>query len=111
MSPAMFLLTLLLLCGTLFQPGHLSGGFEMPFGCGGMTMSDQTRQGALNLINRIRSRVALGEFQAKDYLSSANDMEAMRWHCDLETMARTAVLNCSQDPPPVKAENAMNYRL
>ncbi|VDM52756.1 unnamed protein product [Angiostrongylus costaricensis] len=83
-----------------------------------MTMTDQTRQGALNLINRIRSQVALGQFQAAEFLQSANDMNKLRnhkcsvfkrWDCDLETMAQTAVVNCPQNPPPASVTNGMNY--
>uniref|UniRef100_A0A0K0DN40 SCP domain-containing protein n=1 Tax=Angiostrongylus cantonensis TaxID=6313 RepID=A0A0K0DN40_ANGCA len=74
-----------------------------------MFMTDQTRQGALNLINRIRSQVALGQFQAEAFLPSANDMEKLRWDCNLEKMAQTAVINCPRNPPPASVTNGMNY--
>ncbi|KAJ1360639.1 hypothetical protein KIN20_019664 [Parelaphostrongylus tenuis] len=76
-----------------------------------MTITDQTRQGALKLINRIRSRVASGEFQAKNHFPSASDMEAMRWDCILETIAERALLNCPENPLPVSAAHGQNYRL
>uniref|UniRef100_A0A0K0DDB4 SCP domain-containing protein n=1 Tax=Angiostrongylus cantonensis TaxID=6313 RepID=A0A0K0DDB4_ANGCA len=40
-------------------------------------MVDYTREKALDLINRIRSNVALGEFQAKNSMASASDMKKL----------------------------------
>ncbi|KAJ1345989.1 hypothetical protein KIN20_000645 [Parelaphostrongylus tenuis] len=82
----------------------------MPFGCQEINTGDETRQGVLNLINRIRSRVALGEFEGKNHFPSASDMQAMRWDCNLETIANISVTDCAEDSPPAAAMYGMNYQ-
>ncbi|KAJ1374999.1 hypothetical protein KIN20_038220 [Parelaphostrongylus tenuis] len=70
-------------------------------------MSDDIRQGALNLINQIRSQVALGQFRAMNPMPSASDMSKLAWDCNLENIAQRVIHDCPA--PPKSARNAINY--
>ncbi|VDM55712.1 unnamed protein product [Angiostrongylus costaricensis] len=107
----MFRASFLVLFSALLRNVLSGGRFEAPFGCQGLILSDQNRTGALNLLNRIGSSVALGQFQAQNFLSSASDMRKLTWSCNLERLAQTAVNNCPQNPPPLGGPNGRNYRL
>ncbi|KAJ1358683.1 hypothetical protein KIN20_017171 [Parelaphostrongylus tenuis] len=99
------------LCGSVSTPTPPTPAPVIPaFGCQGMTATDEIRQKFLSLINEVRSRVALGEFKAKNVLSSASDMQAMKWDCNLEAVAVRAVRYCGRIPM-LSGSTAMSYRL
>ncbi|KAJ1357051.1 hypothetical protein KIN20_015074 [Parelaphostrongylus tenuis] len=89
-APVIFRRTLLAFYGTAFS-------------CSNLTMSDDVRQEALNLINYTSRRVAFGQFS----LPSTNGMSKL--DCNLEAIAQAAVLNCPQNPPRASATNGLMY--
>ncbi|KAE9413631.1 hypothetical protein Angca_009232, partial [Angiostrongylus cantonensis] len=101
--------TPVVLCIVLLKTSQCSGGYKRPFLCGEKIMVDYTREKALDLINRIRSNVALGEFQAKNSMASASDMKKLRWDCNLEAIAASAVENCQPNATQAITENGVNY--
>ncbi|VDM60269.1 unnamed protein product [Angiostrongylus costaricensis] len=81
------------------------------FGCQGLTLRDENRAEALDMLNGIRSNVAQGTFQAQNPLPSAKNMAKLAWNCDLERLAQQAVDNCPPNPPPIRPANGRNYVL
>ncbi|KAJ1363996.1 hypothetical protein KIN20_023978 [Parelaphostrongylus tenuis] len=89
----------------------VSSRYEPPFGCPQQyTLNDQNRTEALNLINQIRSSVALGTFQGQTFLPPASDMNKLQWNCDLEKIAQDIVANCPPQTPQSPLAFGKNYR-
>ncbi|KAJ1358232.1 hypothetical protein KIN20_016611 [Parelaphostrongylus tenuis] len=78
------------------------------FGCNGTAVSDFIRFCVLNGMNTIRSFVALGRYKSYG-LSSSNDMNKLRWDCELESIAKKAVQDCPKNASFLKTENAINF--
>ncbi|KAJ1363921.1 hypothetical protein KIN20_023885 [Parelaphostrongylus tenuis] len=103
--------SVLVLFGVLLHHVFSGGPFEPPFGCQGLKLSEQNRTETLNLINRMRSKVALGQFRAQNILSSASNMDKMAWNCELEKLAEEVVAKCRKNLPPIGRKYGRNYLL
>ncbi|KAJ1357055.1 hypothetical protein KIN20_015079 [Parelaphostrongylus tenuis] len=58
----------------MFQLALLAFHGAVTFSCSNLTLTDDSRQGALSFINQLRSQVALGAYEAKNLFLSASDM-------------------------------------
>uniref|UniRef100_A0A0K0DRC4 SCP domain-containing protein n=1 Tax=Angiostrongylus cantonensis TaxID=6313 RepID=A0A0K0DRC4_ANGCA len=74
-----------------------------------MNLNDRDRTDLLNFVNDMRSYVALGDFEAQN-LSSAGDMNKLRWDCGLESLAEQVIADCPENPPLEYPTNGVNYR-
>ncbi|KAJ1366429.1 hypothetical protein KIN20_027089, partial [Parelaphostrongylus tenuis] len=71
-------------------------------------LHDSIRDNLLNLVNLVRSSVALGYY--KPYgMSSSNDMNQLKWDCDLESIAQEAVQKCPKFAKFSGKPNAINF--
>ncbi|VDM54006.1 unnamed protein product [Angiostrongylus costaricensis] len=104
----MFRIAMTVFCCALLQSSECNGGFKKPFGCQGSAISDQTRDDVLSFFNFIRARVALGQYREFG-LSSASDMNKLRWDCDLEAVAKGSVLDCPERASFSASTNAVNF--
>ncbi|KAJ1348260.1 hypothetical protein KIN20_003518 [Parelaphostrongylus tenuis] len=76
------------------------------FGCNGWNINDRAREDVLGVVNDLRSEVALGYFK-KQNMSSASNMNKLKWDCDLEKLAEQAIHDCPENP----RSGDINYRL
>ncbi|KAJ1348166.1 hypothetical protein KIN20_003410 [Parelaphostrongylus tenuis] len=105
----MLQITLLTLCGTLFQLGHSADTW-----CPDSSMSIAFEQAAMDAHNDFRSLVARGLVQNGMYVGvnapMAANMQSMNYDCNAEYAAYEHVKTCDKKPsPPEERPDSFNF--